>query len=239
MKGRDVSVCEVVALRSVEPYPIERLLDWARLVEASGVAGFGWGVAWHEQGRVRRYRSERSLRDDVAGPLALAGIRSPSYIIHLRRPSFLMDVRPENSQPYLEGGWAFCHNGYFRRHREFRERYAGLLEGTSDSEVGFRLFLDEVRARGSATPVAAEDVCRALGTVARTLTGNANILVLGDDGRIFVHAGHHDNPVYRFRMQGSTWLASGLHSPDGYVYKRLFALAEDVVEVGLGQEQEV
>lgn len=231
--GEGVPMCEMLARISATSVEVASLLPWARLMESRGVAGFGWGVAWYEDGRVRRYRSELGVcRDDVA-EVALAGVRSAAVVVHLRRPSLLMGVRLENSQPYLDDatGVAFCHNGYFRRHQEFRAQYAAQLEGTSDSEVGFRRFLDASRT---------EDAMSAMRDVAATLEGNANLLVLlPDGGRVLGHAGHEDNPMYRFRMDGARWIATGLHSPDGYVCKRLFTRAEQVEEIGRGQAVEL
>lgn len=215
-------MCELLAVRSEAPLEVARVLPWARLMEQRGVAGFGWGVAWYEGGQVHRYRSELGICHDEVADVALAGVRTTSLVVHLRRPSLLMGVRIENSQPYLdaERSLAFCHNGFFRRHMELRPQYEGLFEGTSDSEVGFRRYF------ALSTTVETEE---ALKDVARTLEGNANMLVLqGDGGRIFGHAGHEENPMYRFRMDGMHWIASGLHSADGYVYRRLFIRAEDI-----------
>ena len=226
-------MCELLAVRSEKPLDVTALLPWARLMEQRGVAGFGWGVAWYAGGRVQRYRSELALCQDDVADIALFGVRSTSIVVHLRRPSLLMGVRIENSQPYLdpERDIAFCHNGYFRRHRELRPEYEGEFEGTSDSEVGFRRYLSLART------VPAEE---ALKDVAQTLEGNANIVVLlGGGGRLFGHAAHEENPMYRFGMDGMRWLATGLHSPDGYVYKRLFTRAEDVRHIEHGEVVEI
>lgn len=220
-------MCELLAVRSPRPLPAEHVLEWARLMEDLGVAGFGWGVAWVEDGRVRRYRSEMALGDDPAVSPNLRGVESSSFIVHLRRPSFLMDVREANSQPYLEASdLAFCHNGYFRRHREFRARFEGALEGTSDSEVGFRLFMEALGQRGP------EDALR---YVAATLEGNANILVLRSDGSVHVHAGHDENAVFSFRMGGATWLATALHSGDRCVFHRVFKTADEIRPLHRGE----
>lgn len=226
-------MCEMLARISTTPVEVTSLLPWARLMELRGVAGFGWGMAWYEGDRVRRYRSELGVCHDDVAETALAGVRSAAVVVHLRRPSLLLGVRVENSQPYLdeEAGVAFCHNGYFRRHQEFRAQYAAQLEGTSDSEVGFRRFLDVSRAT---------DAASAMREVAGTLEGNANLLVLRQDGgRILGLAGHEDNPMYRFRMDGARWITTGLHSPDGYVCKRLFTRADDVEQIARGEVVEL
>lgn len=220
-------MCELLAVRARDPLPAEPLIEWARHMEEQGVAGFGWGVAWVEGGQVKRYRSALALRDDRVAGLALRGVASTSFIVHLRRPSYLLDVREANSQPYLDGSrLAFCHNGYFRRHREFRPRFEEALEGTSDSEIGFRLF---VEALGESSPG------DALRHVATTLEGNANILALLGDGSIHCHSAHAENALYRFEMQGAAWLATGLHSGDAYVFQRIFKLATDVQRIGRGE----
>lgn len=219
----------MLAVISAEPLEVTSLLPWARLMERRGVAGFGWGMAWYQSGRVRRYRSELGVCQDEVAEVALAGVRGTSVVVHLRRPSLLMGVSLENSQPYLDAqtGAAFCHNGYFRRHQEFRAQYGAELEGTSDSEVGFRRFLDHSRT---------EETGPAMRAVVETLGGNANILVLVEGGgRTFAHSGHAENPMYRFQMDDACWIATGLHSPDGYVYRRLFTRAEDVQEIGRGE----
>ncbi len=74
----------------------------------------GWGVAWVEDDRLNRVRSERSCLDDPRVD-ELAHIRTSLAILHARRASRPESVSVENTHPFLAewGGrtWAFCHNG--------------------------------------------------------------------------------------------------------------------------------
>lgn len=227
-------MCEVLAVAFASPEPFATVLPWAMSMERLGVAGFGWGAAWlDDAGTVRRYRHASSLAEDAEGRAALANEVSSRFLVHLRRPSRLSTVQEADTQPFLadDAGFAFCHNGSFERAEEVRERYSGRLKGRADSEVGFSLFQDRLRA-GSPAAAALEETLAELG-------GTGNLGYLGQDGALMMLGGHPHNILWRFRRGPSNMAATGLHSEDESVFDLVFRDATDrervvneVAEVG-------
>jgi predicted glutamine amidotransferase len=221
-------VCEVMAVAWQRPEEVSRILPWACELERLGVAGFGWGVAWLEGGgRVQGYRFPGALADDTDGVSALSDVESTRFLIHLRRPNRLSTVQLADTQPFVEeeGRFAFCHNGSFERHDEFRSQLAGRLGGRADSEVGFRLFEDLIAVGGSPPDALAETHGR--------LDGHANLGYLGSDGELLVYAANPSNPVWRFEIDGARVAATSLHSLDSSLFDLMFpdaALREEVVD---------
>jgi Glutamine amidotransferases class-II len=214
-------MCELLAISAERPVKLGFLLAWAGELERLGIAGFGWGVTWTgEDGDVRCHRNPTSLAGDVEGMLALRDTRALSALVHLRRPSRLSTVQEADTQPFLDesGRFAFVHNGGFERDGELRERFAGMLRGRADSEVGFRLFQSLFEEEGPG---------QALVRVHRTLEGTANLGVLLRGGQMLLYAGHPNNAMWRFRLDGLRAACTGLHSDDESVFDLIFPEASD------------
>jgi predicted glutamine amidotransferase len=209
-------MCEVLAVRWPEPVPFTELVPWAEKIEYYGLGSFGWGVAWLEAERVACYRYPGRLSEDPTARDQLASVSSTHYLVHFRRPTRLGTVQLADTQPFLADGgrFAFCHNGYFTKEAQFRERFGARLHGQADSEVGFRMF-EDFRAQG----LPAEDA------IARTheqLQGNANIGYLGADGELVVFNAYPKNRLHRFRLDGAEVAATELHSPDESLFQLIF-----------------
>jgi predicted glutamine amidotransferase len=216
------AMCEVLAVRWPAPTPFSALLHWARRLEQYGLGGFGWGVAWLEGDQVRNYRFPGALHDDAGAGQHLHGVRSTSYLLHLRRPSKLSTTQLADTQPFLHesGAFAFCHNGAFTNEPEFRAAYAGRLAGAADSEVGFRMLEDLLDE-----PVLPEE---ALVTVHDRLGGNANLGLLCRGGdRLLVMSAHRGNALWRFRVEDAEVAATALHSHDESLFDLVFEQAEE------------
>lgn len=214
-------MCEILAAAWPEPRPFSVLLPYVRKLERFGLAGFGWGVAWLAGESVVGYRRPTTVASDRAGRSKLASVASTRFLIHLRRPSRLSTTRLADTQPFVESGgaFAFCHNGSFRSHDRFRERFAGRLHGQADSEVGFRLF-EELLPRFGEPSTGLREVARRLG-------GSANLGYLGADGRLQVRSGHRGNLVWRFRAEDGEMAATELHSRDQSLFDLVFPQATD------------
>jgi predicted glutamine amidotransferase len=209
-------MCEMLAVAWEQPQPLEKALLWAREVERLGIARFGWGVAWiSEDGRLRRYRKPISLADDPEGASLVAPEISARVLIHLRRPSMLSTVQLADTQPFLDElrGYAFAHNGYLKRHSDYRPRYEHDLEGKADSEVGFRLFNTQLEGQSPAA---------ALQAVHEELGGTANLAYLSAEGELHVYGGNRENPLWTFQFEGATVACTGLHSQDDSLFELLF-----------------
>ncbi len=127
------------------------------------VNGDGFGVAWYVDGyegspvRVRTVTpawNNQNLRS-----LAPA-MRSDCILAHVRAASPGLPVVETNCHPFMHERFAFCHNGGigdFARARRALLRdlpdaiYDGI-EGTTDSELLFAIFLDEWEGRREGEP---------------------------------------------------------------------------------------
>lgn len=214
-------MCEILAVAADRPIKLGKVLGWAAELERLGIAGFGWGVAWAgAEGAVRCHRNATSLAGDVEGMLRMRQTTALSMLVHMRRPSRLSTVDQADTQPFCDesGRFAFVHNGRFERDSEHRERFAGVLRGRADSEVGFRLFQTLVDSEGAAAGLAG---------VHRTLGGSANLCCLLPGGELVLYAAHPHNALRRFRL-GDLWVAcTSLHSDDDSVFDLVFPEATE------------
>jgi hypothetical protein len=98
-------------------------------------------------------------------------------------------------------------------HRRFRDSYraAGRILGRADSEVGMRWMED-----AWALEKPAGDLLAALHEV---MGGSANLAVLEPGGRVTVHAGNDENPVFGFRLGGLRLLTTGVYSLDRSLFR--------------------
>jgi len=122
----------------------------------------GWGTAWVGEPGASPHATRDTVPLDPAGGW---GSRAPEpavgRLLYLRFASRGAAVRLENVQPFVSDGIAFQHNGAFARDRALPLLSASgraALRGTTDSEVYFRLTLDEVEgvaARRHASPSSA------------------------------------------------------------------------------------
>jgi predicted glutamine amidotransferase len=216
-------MCEMIAFQETAPgeaFALSEVLPLAAHIERLGIAGFGWGVAWHDPttGQVQHYRSPAALRDDpeAAAP-ALLNARADAAIIHLRRPNQLSTVGLADTQPFYSQrhGCAFAHNGDFAYHERLRPLYLeqGLLHGKADSEVGFRLFedmLDQTTGEQQAE--------RALRQVYTKLEGRANLLALMPDGSLAAYAQCEDNWMFTCQVGSLNVVVTALYSWDQSIF---------------------
>ncbi|WP_437583173.1 class II glutamine amidotransferase [Paramicrobacterium sp. CJ85] len=120
----------------------------------TSVHGDGWGMTWHDpDGGTKTARSATSADEDpdyarlAARPLGAAGI------VHLRWATGGLAVTPENTHPFVDGGYAFGHNGHIapmdRLESLLTEESLAKLNGTTDSERYFRLVMQCIEQTGS------------------------------------------------------------------------------------------
>lgn len=221
-------MCEMLAITSRHPVSIDEVLRWSRLLDQYGLAGFGWGMAWTDGTRLFRYRSVHGIRQDDTADEALRGVTVTRAFVHLRRPSRMSTIGHVNAQPYQseDQEWAFAHNGYFSRYKDYLAAYQTELQGTSDSEVGFLLCRDYLKSGSS--------LAESLSKTHHRLEGRANLMALKQDGTLAVYAGNPDNLLYRFSLGPVEMVTTSLHSPDGYLFDTIFPSAHAVIPMAVG-----
>jgi hypothetical protein len=222
-------VCELLVAAYDVPRPFHQLAPVVVRLEQLGLGGFGWGVAWLDDGagEVRAERGLHRFADEAREAQGLATRTSRRFMVHLRRPSRLSTIQLADTQPFLDGARsAWCHNGFLERAEQARGAFGGRLLGQADSEVGWQLFLDR-RAGGL-------DSCSALRSVDEAFGGRANLAALGDNGELSVYARNDTNRMWRYTLDGGTVVSTSLHSDDASLFDLVVPRAGDRERLELG-----
>jgi ergothioneine biosynthesis protein EgtC len=162
---------EPLSLASLVTLPTNSLIHQSRESEVSTIMNAdGFGVAWYGDGvdvpavfrSITPAWSNRNL-------LSLARVaRSHCVLAHVRSATQGMAIHEGNTHPFTHGRYSFMHNGsiaqFSRIRRGILDRLSDetfhVLEGTTDSEHVFGLFLDALRPLEGLAP--AEAMGRAL-----------------------------------------------------------------------------
>jgi predicted glutamine amidotransferase len=99
----------------------------------------GWGIAYYPDGlpRVDRFPGAAHADPDFRGA---ARAVSRLFMAHVRRATF-GDLKLENTHPFSEGPYTYCHNGTILEPGNLRDLSARPLRGDTDSEHFFNLLL--------------------------------------------------------------------------------------------------
>jgi glutamine amidotransferase len=162
----------------------------------------GWGIGWYRGGEVVVRRGILPAHADEAFVEAARAARSRIVVAHVRDAS-VGPVARENTHPFVHGRWLFAHNGTvarFRRAAKVRQAVEAeidrplrdSLEGETDSERCFLIFLSRLAARCRLDRAGLDDVRAALAattaTVARLADPGAerpsSLNFLVSDGRV-------------------------------------------------------
>lgn len=177
VQDREVSVEELLGSEGLEGF-----------TALTAVHGDGWGMAWREDGGTRAVSAPDSAAEDatygdlVRRPLSRAGL------VHLRWATGGLPVAPQNTHPFVDGDYAFAHNG----HVSPIDRLEGLLtaetrsrlRGDTDSERYFRFVLQCIEEEGDLEA----GVQRALGVLMRDFPDcSLNALMLTPTHLVGIH----------------------------------------------------
>jgi len=133
--------------------------SWPAFLDLSKKHPDGWGLAWIDpEGML--HSAKATERAYASGSLRALVHERPAYaaILHFRWATPGLSVTLNNTHPFIwaEQRFAFCHNGAItpivRLYRALKEEGIAL-EGTTDSEAYFKLWIDAVR--NGADPAAA------------------------------------------------------------------------------------
>lgn len=161
----------------------------------------GWGMAWQTPEGTRTTSSPHSadVDDDyrklVAEPLSNAGF------VHLRWATGGLEVRPENTHPFLTDDAAFAHNGHIHPIGELEELLTpeskARLRGDTDSERYFHFVHQCVEEYGDE----AEGVTHALATLVKKFPRcSLNALMLTSTHMFAIHINSRaDSPLRALR----------------------------------------
>jgi predicted glutamine amidotransferase len=222
-------VCELLVAAYDVPRPFHQVAPIVVRLERLGLGGFGWGVAWLDDGAetVRTARGLHRFADEAREEPGLATRTSRRFMVHLRRPSRLSTIQLADTQPFLaDGRVAWCHNGFLERAEDARATFDGRLHGQADSEVGWQFFLDRL-SEGLDPRAALRSVDDAFG-------GRVNLAYLGADGELSVYARNDTNRLWRYTLDGGTVVSTSLHSDDASLFDLVVPRASGRERLDLG-----
>ncbi len=163
------------------------MLEKNSLVAQSHEHKDGWGIAYYTDGAFPEVAHGLGAAHEDPEFNRMSGlVYSHAVIAHVRLAS-VGPVARQNAHPFVYGRWSFAHNGTLR---EFVERHQGVVEswiapkyrariqGDTDSERCFYLFLTYLDETSTGRPATAEEVARALARVMRevcTLTDRPEV----------------------------------------------------------------
>jgi glutamine amidotransferase len=191
----------------------------------------GWGIAWYgpRGPEVRRGVMPAHADDDFVR----AGHRARSRVVlaHVRDAS-VGRVALQNTHPFVEGRWVFAHNGTVARYRKSPGVRAALLaalsparrralQGETDSERCFQLFLSRLDLRAGRRGASLADVREALADTVELVTAIADrsdarstLNFLVSDGRLLA-ACRHGKPLHVSISAGGGHLFAVASEPIG------------------------
>jgi predicted glutamine amidotransferase len=144
--------------------------------------GDGFGVAWYAPEHSRQPAVFRMItpawNDRNLTDLARV-VASRTILAHVRAATQVRAINEANCHPFRSGPWAFMHPGdgggfvHFRREllAQLSDRAFQVIEGSTDSEHAFAVFLDEI---GHAPARSPEELERALRRTMERLVGLAS-----------------------------------------------------------------
>jgi len=152
-------MCRMFAFMSRVSLKVQRSLVKAENALQAQSRGHphGWGIGYYLAGEStpRQVKSVEAAFTDERFQRVSEFLTSHAVVAHVRKATF-GDLSMENTHPFFDGGWSFCHNGTIFGFREFeaevRERihprFLDRIQGTTDSEHLFYLVLTALEQAG-------------------------------------------------------------------------------------------
>ena len=152
-------MCRMFAFMSRVSLKVQRSLVKAENALQAQSRGHphGWGIAYYLAGEStpRQVKSIEAAFTDERFQRVSEFLTSHAVVAHVRKAT-VGDLSIENTHPFFDQGWTFCHNGTIFGFRdieaEVRERihprFLPRISGTTDSEHLFYLVLTALEAVG-------------------------------------------------------------------------------------------
>jgi predicted glutamine amidotransferase len=190
-------MCRLIGFVSPSPQSLRELLGEERYASFEQFScaehGDGWGVAWCDGADVRSEKEPVPASTSVRYK-ELVDESFDAAFVHYRWATLSLEVRLGNTHPFTSGALAFAHNGSVSDATNLDGVIAPEqltdLEGNTDSERYFRLFLSSMRDGD-----VEEALRRTALTIAERCTySSLNALVLTPDA-LFALCFYSDGPL--------------------------------------------
>lgn len=237
-------MCRLFGFRSPVPAAVHTALVTEKnaLIIQSHEHKDGWGIAAYGADplpRVARGLNAAYCDPDFQRVSSL--VSSRTVLAHLRLAS-VGPVELHNAHPFLHGRWSFVHNGTLRnfaQHQEeveslIRPDFRSLIQGHTDSERCFYLFLTRLSARLALDgPVPSEEVARALGETMSLIAAitdeseehQSSMNFLVTDGEVMVATRRH-RTLYFSAGRSTNRLANRVQPSHGTQLEQLIIASE-------------
>ncbi len=220
---RPTSVVEVLGQQGFEAF-----------TALTAVHGDGWGMAWQDPDeQTIRYVSaaDSAIRDPAYGQLARQRL-GRAGIVHLRWATPGLPITPQNTHPFLDGGYAFAHNGHIspieQLERLLTPESRSRLRGATDSERYFRFVLQCIAERGDDAAGLTEALAVLVGEFPEA---SLNALMLSPTHLYGVHINSRAATPQRLRALLASEEAISLRHTDDEYFAMDFRQVPDAVHV--------
>ena len=169
-------MCRLFGFRATRPDHVARLLldSPSSLSTLSREHQHGWGIGYYRDADTVVHKGVDPAHADPEFERVARQIEGSCVLAHVRRRS-VGEFGLANNHPFRYGRLLFAHNGTVREYERLRlqiegaikPRFASGLEGTTDSERCFLLFLGHLDDMGALDQPRLEDLATAL---ARTVS---------------------------------------------------------------------
>jgi predicted glutamine amidotransferase len=230
-------VCRLLGYVARRPTSVVEVLgqaDFDAFTALTAVHGDGWGMAWQDPDdhTMRTVSSaDSAIRDPTYAHLAGQQL-GRAGILHLRWATPGLPVAPQNTHPFVDGGYAFAHNGHIspidRLERLLTPESRAKLRGDTDSERYFRFVMQCIAETGDD----AEGLTQSLGVlVGEFPEASLNALMLTPTHVFGVHINSHASaPVTGLRKLFDSEEEIPHRHTDEY-FAMDFRLTQDAVHV--------
>jgi predicted glutamine amidotransferase len=180
-------MCRLVAWASRTPRTLSELLGpaaLARLQHLSTVHADGWGAAWHDgAGALAIRRSPTRAGADGSFTAFAEEVPTTAALVHLRLGTPGFGAGLLSTHPFVEGPYAFGHNGAILPAASIDALLAGsgrTPRGPTDSERYFLALRDGMDRHGGSVSAAVTDVASRI-EAADLHTSSLNAVLLGPE----------------------------------------------------------
>jgi predicted glutamine amidotransferase len=165
-------VCRLLGYVALSPTSVIEVLgqeDFDAFTALTAVHGDGWGMAWQDPDdqTLHRVASADSAISDPAYARLSRQRLARAGIVHLRWATPGLAVSPENTHPFVDGDYAFAHNGHIaplaRLEGLLSAESRARLHGDTDSERYFQFVMQCIAEQGDD----AEGLTQALAVLVR------------------------------------------------------------------------
>lgn len=153
-------MCRLLGFVARRPTSVFELLGqehFDAFTALTAVHGDGWGMAWldPDSHTIRCVTSAESAIADAAYTQLARQRLGRAGIVHLRWATPGLPVTPQNTHPFVDGGYAFGHNGHIapidRLEGLLTQEARAALRGDTDSERYFRFVKQCIAEQGDDT----------------------------------------------------------------------------------------